>query len=142
MKLLVGVDLYEATENVVKKVEEIAKALSAKVWILYIAEPEPAFVGYKAGPESVREAKSEKFHREHRQIQEIADRLRSEGIETTALLVQGQTIETILNQSHKLDVDMIVLGSHEKGLIHQLIEGSVSEGVLHKSKCSILIIPI
>ncbi|MGA8146854.1 MAG: universal stress protein [Gallionellaceae bacterium] len=75
MKLLVGVDLSESTERVVNKVEEIAKALSAQVWLLYIAEPEPDFVGFDFDPESMRDSRAKEFHVEHSQIQEIADRL-------------------------------------------------------------------
>ena len=52
MKLLVGVDLSESTEKIVKKAEEIAKALSAKVWLLHIAKPEPADL-YIANPAPV-----------------------------------------------------------------------------------------
>jgi nucleotide-binding universal stress UspA family protein len=76
MKLLIGVDLSESTEKVVKKAEEIAAALSAKVWLLHVAEPEPDFVGLKVGPQSARDSLSRRFHAEHRQIQEMAERLR------------------------------------------------------------------
>ena len=51
MKLLVAVDLSESTEKVVKKAEEIASAISAKVWILHVAAPDPDFVGYEPGPQ-------------------------------------------------------------------------------------------
>ena len=141
MKLLVGVDLSESTEKIVKKAEEIAKALSAKVWLLHIAEPDPDFVGYKVGPQSVRDSVSKQFHGEHRQIQEIADRMRKTGLNTTALLVQGATVETILKEASELDVDMIVLGSHGRGAIYKLLLGDVSEGVLHKSECPVLFVP-
>ncbi|MEN8131140.1 MAG: universal stress protein [Pseudomonadota bacterium] len=141
MKLLVGVDLSDSTEMVVKKAEEIAKALSAKVWLLHVADPEPDFVGFEVGPQSVRDSLSKSFHGEHCQIQEIADRLRKEGLDTTALLVQGATAETILKEASKLDIDMIVVGSHGQGAMYQLLVGSVSEWVLHKSECPVLVVP-
>ncbi|MEI6067595.1 MAG: universal stress protein [Methylococcaceae bacterium] len=142
MKLLVGIDLSESTEKIVKKAEEIAKALTAKVWLLHIAEPDPDFVGLKVGPQSVRDSLSERFHTEHSQIQAIADQFRKNGIGTTALLVQGATVETILNEASKLDVDMIVVGSHGRSAMYQLLVGSVCEGVIHKSEYPILVIPI
>jgi nucleotide-binding universal stress UspA family protein len=141
MKLLIGVDLSESTEKVVKKAEEIATALSAKMWLLHVAEPEPDFVGLKVGPQSARDSLSRRFHAEHRQIQEMAERLRKTGLDTTALLVQGATVETILKEALKLDVDMIVAGSHGRGAMYQLLVGSVSEGVLHKSKCPVIVVP-
>jgi len=141
MNILTCVDLSESTEKVVEKAEEIAKAVSAKLWLLHIAEPEPDFVGYDVGPQSVRDSLSKKFHQEHRQIQEIAERMRKEGIDTTALLVQGSTVETILKKATKISADMIVVGTHGKGAMSRLLVGSVSEGILRKAKCTILVVP-
>jgi nucleotide-binding universal stress UspA family protein len=141
MKLLVAVDLSESTQIIVKKVEEITKELSAKLWILHNAEPEPDFLEFTADPQAARESLAKKFHGEHRQIQDIANRLRKAGLDATALLVHGATVETILKEASKLDVDMIVVGSHGRGAMHQLLVGSVSEGVLHKSRYPILVVP-
>ncbi|HEX5363846.1 MAG TPA: universal stress protein [Gallionella sp.] len=142
MKILVAVDLADATEKVVNKVEELAPLLSAAVWLLHVAEPEPDFVGLDVGPQHVRDALSNVFHHEHVQIQQIAERLRSRGIDTTALLVQGATAEGILQEAAKLQVDMIVLGSHGSGAVRQIVLGSVSAGVLQKSACPVLLVPI
>ena len=141
MKLLVAVDLSESTQIIVKKAEEIAKSLSAKVWILHNVEPDPDVLEFKADPQTAREALAENFHREHRQIQKIAKRLRKTGLKTTALLVRGATVDTILKEASKLDVDMIVVGSHGWGAMYQLLLGSVSEGILHNSRCPILVVP-
>ena len=50
-------------------------------------------------------------------------------------------MDTILAEATKLDADMIVIGTHGHGAMYRLLVGSVSEGVLHKSKCPILVIP-
>ncbi|MGB5475141.1 MAG: universal stress protein [Gammaproteobacteria bacterium] len=151
MKLLVAVDLSEFSEKIVFKAEEIAKALSAKVWLLHIAEPrpvdfsiagfEPDSIGLEVDPQSLRDSLAKRFRAEHRQIQDMADRLRKAGLDATALLVQGATVDTILKEASKLDVDMIVVGSHGRGAMYQLLMGSVSEGVLRKSECPILVVP-
>lgn len=141
MKILVCVDLSEDTEIVVEKAENVALAMPSKVWFLHVADPDPDFVGYKIGPQSVRDALAEEFHQEHRQLQSLADTSREKGLDTTALLVQGPTVETILRDAAKLDADMIVMGSHGRGLMYQLIVGSVSEGVLHKAQCPVLVVP-
>ena len=141
MKILVAVDLSESTEKIVKEVEKIAQALSAKVFLLHVAEPEPDFVGFEVGPQTVRDSLSTAFHGKHRELQTMAERLRKARLDTTALLVQGATAETILNEALKLEVDMIAVGSHGRGAMGQLLVGSVSEGVLQKSGCPILVIP-
>ena len=141
MKLLVCVDLSESTEIIVKKIEEITKALPAKVWLLHNAVPEPDFVDFKVDPLAARESLAKKFRVEHRQIQELANRMRNAGVETTALLVHGATVDTILKEASDLEVDMIVVGSHGRGAMYQLLMGSVSEAVLHKSRFPVLVVP-
>lgn len=141
MKILVAADLSESTEKIVKGVEKIAQSLQAKVWLLHVAEPEPDFIGWEVDPQVDRDSLSKIFHDEHRRIQAIGERLRKVGLDTTALLVQGAVVEAILNEASKLNVDMIVVGSHGRGVTYQLLVGSVSEGVLHKSECPILVVP-
>ncbi|MEM9090662.1 MAG: universal stress protein [Cyanobacteria bacterium P01_F01_bin.53] len=136
-----AVILAEATEKIVGKVESLALALPAEVWVLHVALPDPDFVGYKAGPQSERDFLAKKFHEEHRQVQSISSRLQEKGIVATALLVQGATVETIIKEASKLAVDMIVVGSHGRGMMAQLLIGSVSQGVLQQAKCPVLVIP-
>ena len=141
MKLLVCVDLSESTEIIVKKIEQLARSLAARVWLLHNAVPEPGAVEFKVDPLAARESLAKKFHIEHRKIQELAERMRTSGIETTALLVHGATIETILQEAEDVKADMIVVGSHGRGAMFQLLVGSVSKGVLRKSRIPVLVIP-
>ena len=141
MRLLVALDLSEPTELIVKEAELLAKNMSARIWILHNAEPEPDVLEFKTDPQTARESLAEKFHREHRQIQDIAKRLRNEGLKATALLVHGPTVETILKEASDLDVDMIIVGSHGRSAVYQLLVGSVSEGILRGSRCPVLIVP-
>lgn len=141
MKLLVAVDLSEATQIIVDRVRKITREYPAKVWIVHNAEPPPDFVEFKMDPLAARESLAKKFHKEHCQIQEIADRLRETGLDATALLVHGPIVETILKEASDLDVDMIVVGTHGQGAMHGLLVGSVSKGILHKSSHPVLVIP-
>ncbi len=141
MKILVCVDLSESTEIIVNKVEELAKSLSAQVWLLHNAEPAPDVVEFKADPLAARESLARKFHIEHRQIQDLADHMRKAGIDTTALLVHSATVEAILQEASDVEADLIVVGSHGRGAMYQLLVGSVSEGILHKSTLPVLVIP-
>lgn len=141
MKILVCVDLSESTDIILNKIKGLAKSLSAQVWLLHNAVPEPDYVEFKVDPLAARDSLAKKFHVEHRQIQGHAERLRNMGVEATALLVHGTTVETILQEASDVDADMIVVGSHGKGAMYQLLLGSVSEGVLHKSSLPVLVIP-
>jgi len=141
MKLLVAVDLSEATPIIVDKVLELCRKQPSKIWIVHNAEPPPDFVEFKVDPLAARDSLAKKFRKEHRQIQDIAGRMHEADLDATALLVHGPTVETLLKEASDLDVDMIVVGAHGKGAMHELLVGSVSKGILHKSSYPVLVIP-
>lgn len=141
MKILVAVDLSDSTETIVDKVESITKDHSAKLWIVHNAEPPTDMIEFKVDPIAAREALAKRFHQEHREIQAIADRLRREGREATALLVHGPTVKTILQEATDLDVDIVVVGSHGYGAMFELLMGSVTKEILRKSPYPVLVIP-
>ncbi len=141
MKILACIDLSDSTDIVMEKTEELAKGLSAKVWLIHNALPEPDRIEFKVDPIAAREELAEQFHVEHRQIQGLAERLREAGIDAAALLVHGDTLDTILTEADDLDVDMIVVGSHGHGAMYSLLVGAVSKGVLNKSKVPVLVVP-
>ena len=142
MKLLAAIDLSSSSQAIVQQVINLAAPLSASVWVLHVADPEPDFVGYDVGPQSERDAIAEKYHREHAELQAIAEGMRNAGLQATALLVQGPTARTILQEAAKLEVDMIIVGSHGHGAVYQALVGSVSEAVLRNCVVPVLVVPV
>lgn len=141
MQILVAVDFSEGTERVMEVTREFASRTDSHVIILHVAEPEPDFVGYDTGPDVVRDQVAAEYHREHRQVQALADSLRSGGIGATALLIQGSIVETVIAESDRLGADLIVVGSHGHGAVFDLLVGSISEGLVRKSQRPVLVVP-
>ncbi len=139
--ILVAVDFSPVTTAVIEHAARLAEAFSAAIWLLHVAEPDPDFVGYDTGPPDVRQQVAHDMRETHRRIQEQANQLRGRGIAATALQVQGAVVETILREAGRLNADCIVLGSHGHGVVHRALLGSVSEGVLHRTACPLLILP-
>ena len=141
MKLLAALDLAGSTSAVLREARNWARRLSAELILIHVAEPDPDFVGYGAGPESVRLAVAHKFTRAHQQIEAFAVELRKDGIDAKALLIQGATAETILREADNLSADAILMGTRARGAIHDLMVGSVSKEVLRHSTRPVLLIP-
>ncbi len=53
----------------------------------------------------------------------------------------GDPTSMILSVADRLDVDMIVLGSHSKGKLHYAFLGSVAEKILRKTNRTVVIVP-
>ena len=139
--ILVTVDFSDVSEKILELAATVAAAFSSKLWLIHVAAPDPDFVGYHAGPEVVMKQRADTLRREHRWLQGQADALCQRGIETTALLVQGPTVETILREAQRLEVDLIVIGSHGRGMLSEAILGSVSRDVLRQATCPVLTVP-
>ncbi len=141
MSLLTVLDLKDDPPALLVETAKLAKRLAAHVWLVHVASPEPDFVGYQVGPQSVRSSLSHTFHGEHQRLQEAAQRLRDDGLEATALLVQGPTAETILDEAERRGAALIVMGSHAHGLVHELLSGSVTRAVLRRATCPVVLVP-
>ncbi len=141
MKLLALLDFSGVSPIVLRETRKWAERLSAKVWLLHVAAPDPDFVGYEVDPQVMRDVIARKFHEEHRLLEAAAKELRQSGLEATPLLVQGPTLETILREIGKIEADAVVMGSHGHGALRDLIVGSTTKGVIRCSPCPILLIP-
>lgn len=139
--ILVTIDFNENDHLLIDQAYQLAQAFQSKVWLIHIAAPEPDFAGY-AGPPSVRTMRAEELREEHRDIQALADQLIAKKIAAEGLLVQGATIETILEEAKKLQIDLIIAGHEEHNLFYKAFRGSVSVGLINQSKIPVLIVPI
>ena len=139
--VLAALDFSTAAPTVMRVAAELAAALGAKLWLVHVAAPDPAFVGYGPGPGDVRDARAFELREEHRGLQEWADELRRQGLDVTALLVAGPTVDTLLAEAARLQASYVVLASRCHGLLAKAILGSVSEGVVRGASCPVVIVP-
>lgn len=142
MKLLVAVDFSERTERVLQVASELAQRLGASAWVVHVADPDPDFVGYDAGPDVVRDQVAKELRDEHRRLQAYADDMRAAGVDATAILVRGPTVETLLEMADKQDADLIVAGSHGRSMVGEMLLGSVSQGLIRAARWPVTVVPM
>lgn len=141
MNILAAVDFSAVTKDVLDALRRIGATMPAKVFLVHVAPPEPDFVGYGAGPEVVRGQVAVELRAGHQKLQRLAEDLRADEIDTTALLLQGATVETLITEAGRISAGLIVLGSHGHGAVYDLLVGSVAEGVVRRSAVPVLLVP-
>jgi nucleotide-binding universal stress UspA family protein len=141
-QMLVAIDFSDVTEDVVRVTLELAQAFQAEVCLIHVEEPEPDFVGYEPGPQYVRDTVAASIRLHGRELHEIRDRFAAQGVEAKSLLIQGITAEKILTEARRLETDLIVLGTHEHGLFHHLLLGSVRDSLVAHAHCPVLVVPV
>ena len=139
--ILALLDFSDVTEAVIETSTNLSKALDLEIIFLHVGEPDPDFIGYETGPETVRDSVAHELADEHRSVEHISSRALAEGVRCRPMMVQGSTIDVVLDQAQKHSASWIVLGSHGHGALFNLLVGSVSEGILRRSSCPVVVVP-
>lgn len=140
--ILVTIDFDINEKSLIDQAFQLAESFDSKLWLIHIAAPDPDFVGYKVGPQYIRDSRATELRKEHKLIQEYCTALKKKGINSEGLLIQGATIKMIIEESKKLHIDLIITGHHEHGFFYNAFVGSVSSQIIKKSKIPVLIIPL
>ena len=142
--LLITLDLEDQSQidQMLKHSIDLAKAYSAKCWLIHIAEPDPEFVGYGTGPQYIRDEIADELRSEHRQIQRFSDKLKAEGLESDGLLIQGPTEDMILEEIQKLNIDLLVIGNKKRGFFQELFVGSITNDLIKDVNIPIFLVPL
>ena len=139
--ILVPVDFSDTTAPVLAEAQVLAKALGGELVLLKVAEPEPDFVGFEPGPQTVSVAVAHDYRAEHVKLDELKAQAAAGGLAVTALHVQGPIVEKILDLAAERGAGMIVMGSHGHGALYELLVGSITQGVLKGAKCPVVVVP-
>jgi nucleotide-binding universal stress UspA family protein len=139
--ILALIDFSRTSGQVVTRAGDLALFYDAKCWLIHVAGPEPEFVGYTVGPQYIRDHRADQLREEHQKLQEYKAELLQKNIDCETLLVQGQTNPTIMEEIGRLQIDMVVLGSHGRTRLYDLLVGSVCEYLLRYSPVPLVIIP-
>lgn len=154
-KILYSTDLSKSSTTVFEQVIYLAKKTNADIHILHVVEKLSSdakitlesYVMDSTSRKSLlqeRTALAKKKLEERQEYfwnklddDECAVRHQIKSIQ----IVEAYPAETILKTSIKLDVDLIVMGTHEKGMLHSFL-GSVAKNVLSRSHIPMLIVPL
>lgn len=142
--LLIPVDFSAATEDQLSIGEQLARTFEAKIWILHSINEDPAigvvgevpmYVPVPDVPLPVRHPE------EHKKLIELTVALLNRGIDAEEILTSGSISDGILSTADLYQVDLIIMGSHGHGALHDLFMGSITQSVLQKAHRPTLIIP-
>ncbi len=126
---------------IVEKTLELASAFSSKVWLLHIVPPSRQSP-YNVDDKVFRHEVATELRHEHDFLQHLAKCMQAKNIEVTALLVQGSIISTILQESERLLIDLVVLGCHKHGMLYSAMMDDTDEGLLATCPRPIMFVPV
>ncbi|OLN33141.1 universal stress protein [Desulfosporosinus metallidurans] len=138
-KILVPTDASEYSRRALKTALELARTFHAEVELLFVTYIPEAYWGYAAAssfvvpPEQIEQGG------------ELALEASLEGMDVTDVplkkkKMQGHPASMILEETVKENIDLVIMGSHGYGPIAGSVLGSVSQRVLQRAECPVLIV--
>jgi nucleotide-binding universal stress UspA family protein len=143
--ILVPVDFSDVTLKVVKVAAHLAKPFQSKIILMHVSELPPQMLTLGAGPDVVPvpapDDEHVPFDAEDR-LARLQELVTSVGLESVSIELKGPPLDHILVQAETSKVDLIVIGSHSRGPLYHLFVGGVTDGILKRARCPVLVVPL
>lgn len=150
-KILIALDYDPSAEKVAESGYSLAKAMKAEVVMLFVISDKAFYSTTEAMPmagfgaymgvipmqfENIESLKAGATHL----LDKIKHALGDQSIST--LIEEGDTAFSILNAAKATHADLIVMGSHSRKWLEDIVMGSVTQEVLRKTKLPVYVIPV
>jgi len=146
--LLVPLDGSPRAESILPHVENLAIQFKSKVFFLQVVEPPLQFVNPSFYETTIQSDVIHEYLMDFKQKKEeitaylagIQEGFQKKGINTSILVEQGPSVETIINVAQRENADLIAIASHGRSGLSRVFYGSVAAGIMQKVDRPILII--
>lgn len=148
-KVMIAVDLDPTAQKVAEIGYSLAKTMGAEIILLHIIVdgmyyskgnfPIMGYTGFIISPllhsTDTEDAKAESQN----YLLKIKDHLGDNAIRT--VVKEGDAADMIVKAANELKADVVVMGSHSRRWLEEILVGSVTEKVLHHSTVPLFIVP-
>jgi nucleotide-binding universal stress UspA family protein len=149
-KILYATDLSKNSSHAFLYAIDMARRRDARIVILHVLERIPPYAEVYTGMthEMEQQNREEVVEELKKHLQEFCKRAETQigspcvELVSKILVPIGHPPEKILNAADEEGCDVIVLGTHGKGLLAHTFLGSVSKAVLHRTRKPVFIIPL
>jgi nucleotide-binding universal stress UspA family protein len=140
--ILIGLDLSEPYGRLLEQGEEFAQVMNARLRLVYVAPPDPSFLGSASWPQEVRDGMADELKEDHTHLVELAKEMTARGVEADSIMARGSVQEVLLEQIDRLRPLLVMLGSRRDSGILGGLTGGVVRAMLRKSTVPVLVIPL
>ena len=137
-KVLVPTDFSESARHALTYGISFAREYEAELTLLHVVEN--LTVGYASDlfPVPMAEVFQEISGYAKAELAKLGTEARAKNVTVEEVVVQGKPSAEIMRFARETEVDMIVLGTHGKGMLDQALFGSTTERVVRRAPCPVL----
>lgn len=149
-RILCATDFSDLAASALACAVDLARRYGSQLHVLHVASPARELpiagdaglgmvdVGAMLVVESIQDIIAERQHR----LQMLVDGLQPLPSAPVAVVRSGSAWEVIARYVEELAIDMVVIGSHARGMMQRVLLGSTSKSVLEHVACPVLMVPI
>ncbi len=151
-KILVALDGSEHSSRALELATQIAKNMNSSVLLFAVHHDSvapitsPEYAVHMAGtipdgpsPELAEMANEAAHDYDRKFLREAEAKVKAEDVKVEIELVEGDPASEIVRRANE-GFDLIVMGAGAAGRLSKLLLGSVSDGVIKKASCPVLIV--
>lgn len=138
--IIAAVDFSDSTQGVMDTAKAQANAFGAKLHLVHVLEPEPAYTAYGFTPDefpAMHVFQEEARKRATQRLEEVAASVPG----SCSKLLEGSPLHMIEEYVKECGADLLILGSHGHGMVAALLLGSVAEGMVRKALVPTMVVP-
>lgn len=146
--IVAAIDYSDVTEQVLETASDLAEAYELPLVLVYVAPEQPDALFQDNDDETIDDGDEEEMaldepppSPEYEQLDALAAPIRARAIQVETYVLAGPFADRILEEAHRHDARMVVLGSHGHGSLYHLLVGSVSEAVIRGAECPVVVVP-
>jgi nucleotide-binding universal stress UspA family protein len=150
-KILIALDYDPTAQKIAENAYSWAKSMKVQIVLLHVIadpayyssleySPITGFAGYMDMSNDHLDSIDGLIKASNQYLEKLAQHLGDKKIRT--IVKEGDFAKTILNTAKELKADMIIMGSHSRNWLENIVMGSVTEKVLHGTTIPLLIIPV
>lgn len=138
-KILVPTDASEYSRRALNAAIELAKCFQAEITLMHVTLTPQAYWGYTLSY-GITVTQENLTQNGELALEASLFGISTDGVKLTTVLEMGHPVKKILEQIQKDNIDLVVIGSHGYGPILGSVLGSVSQRILQKATCPVLLI--
>jgi nucleotide-binding universal stress UspA family protein len=137
-RILVPTDFSESARHALTYGMSFAREYQAELLLLHVVEIVPVSYASDLFPAPMAAVFEEVSAYARAELAKFATLARERGVTTRELVTQGKPSAEIVRAARDEAVDMIVLGTHGKGMLDKALFGSTTERVVRRAPCPVL----
>ena len=139
--IVVGVDLNEVDEAILKKAVSLGRATGATLHLVHVFPAETSAMDYVVYVPVDPEKRKAAIANTHEKLEERVSDLERKGVQAEAKIKFGHPHDKILEYAEEVKADVIVVGTQSRNAVSRVLLGATADKVVRRSPVPILVVP-